>query len=266
MMDDIARYNRERWNDLARNRILYSRPYLDLTPETAREVVDRWRMLALAAGEIAGKDVLALAGSGGQQSVAFAMLGARVTVLDLSDVQLERDRAALAHHGLSARLEQGDMRDLSRFADDSFDIVWQAHSITFIPDTSPVLDEVARVIRPGGVYRLHWNNPFTIGSDESTWDGSGYRIGQRPYADGEVTGTDSRWKFLDEEGTAHEVEGPREFNHQLSTVVNGLIGRGFTILGMHEEAPEDRGAAPGTWDHFVLHVPPWLELWARYLP
>ncbi len=258
-MDDIARYNRDRWNDLARSNIAYSRPYLNLTPDAAREVVDRCRML----GEIAGKDVLALAASGGQQSAAFALLGARVTVLNLSDAQLERDRVALAHYGLAARLEQGDMRDLSRFANNSFDIVWQAHSLNFIPDPAPVFDEVARVIRPGGVYRLHWNNPFTVGADESSWDGSGYRIGQRPYADGEVPLADSRWKFRDEDGTPREVEGPREFNHTLSTVVNGLIRRGFVILGVQEEESDDPHAAPGTWGHFLRHVPLCLHLWAR---
>lgn len=195
-MDGIARYNRDRWNDLARSNIAYSRPYLNLTPDAAREVVDRCRML-------------------------------------------------------------GDMRDLSRFANNSFDIVWQAHSLNFIPDPAPVFDEVARVLRPGGMYRLHWNNPFTMGADESSWDGSGYRIGQRPYASGEVAWADSRWKFLDEDGT------PREFNHTLSTVVNGLIRRGFVILGVQEEESDHPHAAPGTWGHFLRHVPLCLHLWAR---
>ena len=42
--------------------------------------------------KIAGKGVLCLAGGGGQQSAAFALLGAKVTVLDFSETQLERDK------------------------------------------------------------------------------------------------------------------------------------------------------------------------------
>ncbi len=51
--------------------------------------------------DVAGKKVLCLASGGGPDSVAFGLLGATVTVLDLSDVQLERDRQAAEHHGLS---------------------------------------------------------------------------------------------------------------------------------------------------------------------
>lgn len=261
-MDDISRYNQERWEDLARNNIEYSRPYLTLTPERAREVVDPYGML----GEIAGRDVLALASGGGQQSVAFAMLGARVTVIDFSETQLERDRAALAHHGLEARLEQGDMRDLSRFDVGAFDVVWQAHSINFIPDPNPVFEQVARVIRPGGLYRVHFSNPFQLGCDSESWNGRGYVCGGEPYRDGELQHADPTWAWREEDCTERRVRGPREFRHTLSTMVNGLIGRGFRITGLREEQSGDLDAAPGSWDHFVACLPPWLHLWACFEP
>ena len=90
-------------------------------------------------GDVAGKRVLCLAASGGQQAVAFALLGAAPTVFDLSDVMLERDRAAAAHYKVAIGIEQGDMRDLSRFDTDAFDLVYQAYSINFVPDVRPVL-------------------------------------------------------------------------------------------------------------------------------
>jgi SAM-dependent methyltransferase len=258
-MDDISRHNKERWEDLARNNVEWSRPMLDLTAETARQAVDPRGVL----GELRSKDVLALAGGGGQQSVSFAMLGAHVTVLDFAETQIERDRVALAHHGLAARLEQGDMRDLSRFADGSFDVVWHAYSINFVPDSAPVFDEVTRVLRPGGVYRIEWHNPFYSGLSEEEWNGAGYTIGQQPYADAEVTWHDAGWDITDADGTVRRVQGPRAFNHTLSTVMNGLIGRGYQILRVDESIGTDRDAAPGSWEHFVVHAPPWLTLWAR---
>src|SRR5438876_2531692 len=115
-MDEIARYNIDRWEALVRARAVFTRPRLDLTPESARELADPD---GGGLGAIAGKQVLCLAGGGGQQSAAFALLGAQVTVLDLSPAQLERDREAAAHYQLTIKIEQGDMRDLGRFSPDS---------------------------------------------------------------------------------------------------------------------------------------------------
>src|SRR5690349_17475888 len=117
-MDELARYNKERWEALAQAGVEYSRPFLNLDATSARQVVNAQGML----GEIAGKDVLCLASGGGQQSAAFALLGATVTVLDLSETQLARDQEAARHYNLPITIHQGDMRDLSRFADRAFDV------------------------------------------------------------------------------------------------------------------------------------------------
>ena len=39
MVDEIARYNRGRWNELAEAGVAYARPYLDLDARSARELV-----------------------------------------------------------------------------------------------------------------------------------------------------------------------------------------------------------------------------------
>ena len=95
-MDAISKTNRARWNDLARANVEYSRPFLNFTVKDAENYVYRHGILS----NIAGKQVLCLASGGGQDSVAFGLLGANVTVLDLSDMQLHRDRLAADHHGL----------------------------------------------------------------------------------------------------------------------------------------------------------------------
>ena len=135
-------------------------------------------------GDVTGLNVLCLASGGGQQSVAFALLGSQVTVFDLSDTQLERDTTAAEHYGLSIRTVQGDMRDLTCFDDDGFDVVYQAFSLNFVPDVRPVHAEVARVLRPEGLYRLEWSNPFTQTIDDAVWTGKGYLL-KHPYVDGQ---------------------------------------------------------------------------------
>jgi SAM-dependent methyltransferase len=184
-----------------------------------------------------------------------------VSVLDISETQLERDRQALAHYGFQARLEPGDMRDLSRFEDNSFDLVWNGFSINFVPDTAPVFAEVRRVLRSGGLYHLNWANPFSGAIDETDWAGEGYLL-KRPYVDGEWTWDDMHWDIEQTDGTTQRVPGPREFNHTLSTVVNGLIQRGFILKGLWEEELGDPRAAPGTWEHLKSLAPHSLRLWA----
>lgn len=131
-MDDLASFNQSKWDELARQGVLYARPLLDLTPETARQWLDPYGYL----GDVRDQEVLCLAAGGGKQSAAFSVMGAHVTVLDLSPAMLERDRQAADHYGYSIELHQGDMRDLSHYPDAHFDLVWQPYSINFIPTPS----------------------------------------------------------------------------------------------------------------------------------
>ncbi|ALX34796.1 methyltransferase [Pandoraea thiooxydans] len=61
--------------------------------------------------------------AGGQQAPILAAAGADVTVFDASAVQLEQDEMVADRDGLALKIVQGDMRDLSVFADRSFDII-----------------------------------------------------------------------------------------------------------------------------------------------
>ena len=260
-MDEIARYNKERWEELAQNRIMYSQPALQLDLPSAREMVDPYGIM----GDVSGRDVLCLAGGGGQQSAAFGLLGAQVTVLDLTETQLARDREAAAHYGLQVRTIQGDMRNLSVFGERAFDVVWHAHSINFVPDARQVFREVRRVLRPMGLYHLDFHNPYTHGLDERDWTGEGYVL-KLPYVEGEINFADPYWDISDENGNSTRVLGPREFRHTMSTIVNGLVELGFVILGFWEEPGQSGDAEPGSWDHFLQVAPPHCALWAKYRP
>ncbi len=260
-MDKIAKYNKERWEELAKNNVEFSRPFLDLNKKSAREAVDPEGML----DKIKGKKVLCLAGGGGQQSAAFGILDADVTVLDIAETQLERDRIAAEHYNLSIKTIQGDMRDLSCFKDDEFDIVWHAHSITFIPDVKKVFKEVSRIIKNKGFYRLSCSNPFVFGIDENDWDGKAYPL-SLPYQNGEVGYKDTNWEIWDEKGNCKKIKGPKEFRHTLSTLINGMISEGFIILGTWEDTGEEETPKPGTWGHYMKIAPPYLTFWAVFHP
>ena len=257
-MDEFASFNQAKWDELAERGILYSRPLLDLTPETAREWLDPSGRL----GDVTGLRVLCLAGGGGKQSAAFGVLGAEVDVLDLSPAMLERNKAAAAKYGFSAGAQQGDMRDLSAYPDRAFDLVWQPYALNYVPDPLPVFTEVARVLKPGGRYVLQVANPFFIGLFETDWDGNGYPV-SLPYVNGaEILG--QVWEFEDGEGRSQRMPGPRTFRHTLSGVINPLVDLGFNLLAVLEEPSQDFDAPPGSWDHFTNTVVPWFTLWFAF--
>jgi SAM-dependent methyltransferase len=265
-LDEIARYNKERWEALSEAGVLFSRPMLDLDVSRAWHVADEEGVLRRAGIKVKDSKVLCLASGGGQQSVAFGLLGADVTVLDISETQLARDRQAAAHYGLTVNTHQGDMRDLSRYRDGSFDLVWHAFSINFVPSVSQVFDEATRVLRPGGIYRMMCHNPFTKGINEDSWTGEHYPL-RGPYLDGvEIDWEDPEWVFQDEAGQKQNIPGPKEYLHTLSTVMNGLVERGHCLLGLWEHKTQDPEAPAGSWEHLKHIAPPWLTVWTSYRP
>jgi 2-polyprenyl-3-methyl-5-hydroxy-6-metoxy-1,4-benzoquinol methylase len=261
-MDEIAEYNQARWKELVKANALFTRPKLNLDETAARRIVDFDGRL----GDVAGKDVLCLACGGGQQSAAFALLGARVTVFDLSEEQLERDREAAQHYGFDVEIRQGDMRDLSGFDEASFDIVNHAYSLNFVPDAGKVFREAARVLRPRGVYHFNCANPFTMGVGQSDWNGEGYVL-KKTYTDkAQIIYEDQDWVYeRDEHGS---IARPIEYRHTLSSLLNGLIENKFVISHVSDNCDmyPDENAEAGSWDHLVAFAPPWLSIWASYRP
>src|SRR5258708_5752077 len=102
VMDEIAHYQSKRWKALAEANALFTRPFFHLTTAEAAERLDPEGRL----GKLTGKNVLCLAGGGGQQSAMFALLGAQVTVLDLSQEQLQRDHEVARHYSLAIETVQ----------------------------------------------------------------------------------------------------------------------------------------------------------------
>ncbi len=186
-----------------------------------------------------GKDVLCLGAGGGQQSALFALLGARVSVLDICEGQLAGDRAAADHYGYDVTIIQGDMRDLSGLADESFDLMYGTGTC-YVPHVKEVFVGVARVLRPGGIYRADFMNSATEFVDhEDDWDGAAYRI-TKPYA----------------QRQRHRPDGAMEFRSYLDEVFNGLIGLGFSIQGVFEPPrelprPEHRSGSFRHWGAFI---------------
>jgi SAM-dependent methyltransferase len=213
---------------------------------------------------MSGKEVLCLAGGGGQQSIAFALLGAKVTVADLSEEQLQKDAEAAAEYKLTLNLLRKDMRDLSSLGESSFDVVYHPYSLNFVPDVRGVFCQVARVLRTGGIYHFSCANPAFMGIRGSDWTGRGYLI-TLPYVDGaEIVYPDEDWVFRGKP-PLQSIPPCKEYRHTMSTLVKGLAAYEFVITDLTEEnfGTPDSESAPGAPEHLSAFAPPWLIFWTK---
>ena len=260
--------NQTLWNQLSKEGVVCSRPWLDLTSVEAEKYINKNGFYEF---NLKSKKVLCLASGGGQQSIAFALLGADVTVVDFSDEQLAKDRHAAQKCGRSIRIVQSDMRDLSFCNDDEFDVVFQPYSINYIPAVDQVFNEVSRVLKVNGLYDLMLHNPYAHGSwkdgcwgnqweVKELWKEIGYPIWQH-YKDGHPIQTaDPHWNFTNADNKEIRIKSPQEYRHTLSTIVNELLGRGMELIRLEEENATDYDSLPGTWEHYKSCLPPWLYL------
>ncbi len=97
----------------------------------------------------AGAKLLDVGGGMGTDLAQFAKNGALVTDLDLSSGHLAHAEENFRLRGLDGVFVHGDAEDMP-FEDDSFDVVYANGVIHHAPHTERIVDEMYRVLRPGG--------------------------------------------------------------------------------------------------------------------
>lgn len=232
-MSDVADYNKEAWNQQVERGCRWSVPVSSEAVALARtgvvEVVltPRRKVPADWLGQLKGREVLCLASAGGQQGPLLAAAGARVTVFDNSPGQLRQDHEVAEREGLDLRLEEGDMRDLSRFKDESFDLIFHPVSNCFIPDLEPLWRESARVLRPGGELLAGFANPLMYMFDYPALERGEFQVRHRlPYSD---------LNNPEEAERLRAAGDPLEFGHLLQDQIGGQLRAGLILLDLFED-------------------------------
>ena len=191
--------------------------------------------------EVRGADLLCLA-SGGEQQAPILAAGSNVTVLNNSPRQLAQDRSVADRESLTLETVEGDMRDLSAFADGSFDLVFHPVSNLFVPEVRPVWREAFRVLRRGGTLLAGFLNPTVYIFDLDLADTTGelqvkYEL---PYAATTSLGEEELKRQLDRGDTL-------EFSHKLEDQIGGQTEAGFLISGLYKDHHRD--------DPIAAHMP-----------
>jgi SAM-dependent methyltransferase len=233
---DIRSYNRQAWDKSVDEGSEWTIPVDSQTIQEARR--GNWKIVLTPIKPVPpewfpllnGLNILCLASGGGQQGPVLAAAGGHVTVFDNSPKQLVQDQRVAQREGLHIRTVEGDMRDLSVFDNEVFDLIVHPVSNLFVPDIHPVWQECARVLRPGGILLAGFMNPAFYIFDRDLMDDQGllqvkYSL---PYSDLNNASRDKLGHYM-------KQGWPLEFSHTLEDQIGGQLKAGFMITGFYED-------------------------------
>jgi len=241
---DVVEHNQKAWDHESSNDGPWSVPVDAETIAKAR--VGDWSVLLTPNKavpsewfpELSGLEVLGLASAGGQQVPVFAAAGARLTSFDNSEIQLSKDKLVADREGLAIQYEQGDMADLSRFEDESFDLIFHPVSNVFAQNILPVWAEAFRVLKRGGVLLSGMFNPVFFIFDRQKDEAEKvlevkYAL---PYSDVSSLEPAILQQYIAEKETL-------DFGHTLDDQLGGQTNAGFYITGFYEDTWSDEATA-----------------------
>lgn len=173
---------------------------------------------------IRGKKILCLAGAGGLQAPLLASAGAKVTVIDISNKMLDKDREISRNENLQIEIVKGNMCDLSMFDDGCFDYIINPPSLMYIPKLNVVFKECYRVLNKGGIFIMMAPNPINYVCDYIYDENGGYykAVHKMPFYSKDYDNSD--WI---------------EYGHTMEEYLGGLIECGFFINGYVECQMDD---------------------------
>ncbi|MEM9940382.1 MAG: class I SAM-dependent methyltransferase [Planctomycetota bacterium] len=179
-------------------------------------------------GNVKGQNLLCLAGAGGRQAPLLAAAGASVTVFDISENQLDRDRAIAVKEQLNLTAVRGDMRDLSQLQDGQFDVIVSPCATCFCPSVNEIWKEAFRVLKPGGALIIGFINPVYYLFDSVALDQNQFKVRHSiPYSDFDLPEEERERIFGDSR--------PIEFGHPLSDLIGDQCEAGFQLAGFFED-------------------------------
>jgi SAM-dependent methyltransferase len=102
-----------------------------------------------AMGDLHGKKLLDLGAGLGESSVYFALLGARVTTVDLSPQMVEMAVNLGKRYGVDLEGIVSGAEDLN-LPSATYDIIYAANTIHHIQDRASLFEQMSRALKPGG--------------------------------------------------------------------------------------------------------------------
>lgn len=157
----------------------------------------------------------------------FAACGARCTVLDYAQAQLDKEREVASREGYPISIVRADMSKPLPFENASFDLIFHPVSNHFVENVTPIWRECARVLRPGGVLLAGFENGLNLAFDEGETHPV-YRLPFNPLKDPALyeESLQNNWGI--------------EFSHTIEELIGGQLKAGLQLTDIYA-ASNDAG-------------------------
>ncbi len=169
-----------------------------------------------------GARILGLASGGGQQMPIFSALGAKCTVLDYSNAQINSERLVAHREGYEIDIVQADMTKPLPFPDESFDLIFHPVSNCYVEDVYPIWRECFRVLRQNGILLAGLDNGFNFVFDDDQTSFK-YRLPYNPLKDADL------YK------EAIEKNDGLQFSHTIEEQIGGQLKAGFILKDIYQD-------------------------------
>jgi ubiquinone/menaquinone biosynthesis C-methylase UbiE len=203
---------------------------------------------------IRGWNVLCLAAGGGRHSALYHAAGAIVTVVDLSDGMLELDRRVAQELKFNVRLIQASMCSMPSLKQEEFDLVVHPVSTCYVTDIGAVFREVARVLKPNGLYVSQHKQPSSL-------QGTLVPVHGRYAIETEISGPAS--PVPGTQPSPLREPGALEMAHSLESILGGICKSGMMIEDISEPDHRNASSPPGSIGHRSRFLSPYLRIKAR---
>ena len=188
---------------------------LDVTP--TRKIPHSW------IGDIKNKKVLGLAAGGAQQCPILVALGAKVTLLDYSDSQLNKDREFAKKEGYEINIVKSDMSKPLPFDDNSFDMIINPVSNQYIEDVYSLFKECHRILKKDGVLICGLDNGLNYVFDDEKEAVAKFKLPFNPLKDE----TTYNYCLLTNNGI--------QFSHTIEEQIGGQLKAGFILKELYDD-------------------------------
>jgi SAM-dependent methyltransferase len=169
-----------------------------------------------------GAKVLGLASGGGQQMPIFTALGAKCTVLDYSERQLQSEMEVAEREHYEINTVRADMTKPLPFDDETFDLIFHPVSNCYIEDVCHVWRECCRVLKKGGILLAGLDNGINFIFNDAETEIQ-HKLPFNPLKD----------RQLFEDSIKHDWG--IQFSHTIEEQIGGQLKAGFILTDIFQD-------------------------------
>jgi SAM-dependent methyltransferase len=186
--------------------------------------------LAALSHQVKGKTMLHLQCHFGQDSLAWARLGAKVTGIDLSEKAIALARELNDELGLNAQFIHANVYDTRQHVQEQFDVVFTSYgTFGWLPDLKPWAKVISESLKLGGIfYMIDFHPLLSIIDFENEGVDYNYNYFNPNKPDIEITET----TYADRNVELKHKE--YSWSHSLSEVITPLLQEGLQLEVFNE--------------------------------